>query len=394
MAINNNIYKIIVDSNCLLNISLNIEGKNYKTIKAAKRTIKAILKKSIYLHKDKLAEQNINVTPEFIQNTLTDEFINKCIEEFIVIDNAQELKQYFNENPNDIDDLIQQLSEEIIPIFVENIKLIGYEKALKLTLAKTFLTKFITQKLIQFYNEDNFCIAINNRHRQGKYFLTLKIIDSEIEKITPLIIKAGAIKQLVTDIKNLSQESIEKKINTESAVTDLNSLGLKQGDEIDIDNETLLEITMNDTFLPVVYINGNVLHALANSASSNDRDLHDDLLELYSTDMSYHKYDLEKRTASEWKKLDIYDYDELRSLHCVRAVKKDDSVLLYDGGEFTVEASNAIANELSCKVFALNESQACLRAIIASHFTYIPGRLIKKCHRLMKLIRNGKNINF
>lgn len=392
MVINNDIYKIIVDSNCLFNISLNIEGKNYKTIKAAKRTIKAILKKSIHIHKDELANLNINITPEFIRNTLTNEFIDKCIEEFIIIDNAQGLEQYFKENPDDINDLIGQLLQQLIPVFIENVKSMGYEKALESTLTKPFLTKFITQELIQFYNDDNFCIAVNNHHRQGKYFLTLKMSDSEIEKIVPLIIKSGAIKQLTTNIKKLSRELIETSINTESTVNNLDSLGLKQGEEIDINSEALITATMSGIFVPVVYINGNVLHALMNSVPADSRDLHDGLLELYKTDMSYHKHDLEQRSISEWKKLDIYDYDELRTLHCVRAVKKDDSVLLYDGGEFTTEASNAIANELSCKVFALNESQTRLRAVIASYSNtiYVPGQLIKKCHRLMKLICNGK----
>ena len=264
----------------------------------------------------------------------------------------------------------------------------GYEKALESTLTKTFLTQFITQKLIQFYNDDNFCIAVNNQYRQGKYFLTLKMSDSEIEKIVPLIIKSGAIKQLTTNIKKLSRELIDASINAESIANNLDSLRLKQGEEIDIDSEALIDATMSGIFVPVVYINGNVLCALTNSSPVDSRDLHDYLLELYITDMSYHKHDLEHKSEKEWKKVDIYNYDELRALHCVRGVKKHDSVLLYDGREFTDEASTAIANELSCKVFALNDSATRLRAIIAN--AYVNGRLIKKCRRLMQLICNGK----
>lgn len=388
MAVNNKIYNIIVTPNCLFKISLNVEGKNYKTIKAATRTIKSILKKSIYNNKEELAKLNINITPEFIQNTLTDEFINKCIEEFIIVNDVKGLKQFFKENPDSINELIQQMSEELIPIFIDNIKSANYDSAVKLITTKTFLTQFIAQKLIQFYKDDNFCISITNQNKQGKYFLALQIADSEIEKLVPLFIKSGAIKQLIANIKNLSKESIEKKINTESITNDLSSLGLSQGDEIDIDNETLNEVTMGGTFIPVVYINGNVLCALTNSSPADSRDLHDDLLELYITDMSYHKHDLEHKSEKEWKKVDIYDYDELRALHCVRGVKKHDSVLLYDGGEFTNEASTAIANELSCKVFALNDSATRLRAIVANE--YVNGRLIKKCKRLMQLICNGK----
>lgn len=159
---------------------------------------------------------------------------------------------------------------------------------------------------------------------------------------------------------------LQANINAHSA-SELDKINIATDESIPINDRLFHELTHSDKYIPIIYINENVIVGQAVNDIANGRIHHSSLFKVYCKDMSLHKSDKIKKSPEEWSNIvkGVSSYSQemnaiMRQYQCVRAVQSVTStaVAIIIAFNNISEAANAFKNQLAnCdKVFACNDS--------------------------------------
>lgn len=291
----------------------------------------------------------------YIKNILKQYFsFCKTYKDIITIMN---IKRYRNCILQYIRNIVSTTAPKII---VDNMLKNNLSEEDSITNVRTDLFKLLKGLLERVFIQDRLDMYLTNS--ANKTIICLKLTDTDIDKLTQALLnnksifkEIQALTETITTDNEFLIDQLEKEKNDKIGIKDL-----AIGESRKIDGNYFWWDQSHDlSYIPIVYINGNVIIGNSNVVSSDwghGRVHHNELVYNYFHDMSLHKNDIIILDASEWEKLDAYDYDEVRKYHAVRAVMKHDIITLIDGGEYRDEAVNAFINKLSsCQVLALSD---------------------------------------
>jgi len=175
-----------------------------------------------------------------------------------------------------------------------------------------------------FSNEDNiqkFILSLN-MYKINKFFIYDQKITNKINVLINLPrreiinILENAFKNVpIYKVKNQclhrleqNKELINKQINTwkiiNNRLTDINNQLIDNCIGINIDYQFFAELHHQNNFIPLVYVNGNIIESHVKNLKNN-RQPHIRLLNQYCTHMSLHKNDIIKQSKRYWTKIKI-----------------------------------------------------------------------------------------
>jgi len=173
-------------------------------------------------------------------------------------------------------------------------------------------------------NEDNiqkFILSLN-MYKINKFFIYDQKITNKINVLINLPrreiinILENAFKNVpIYKVKNQclhrleqNKELINKQINTwkiiNNRLTDINNQLIDNCIGINIDYQFFAELHHQNNFIPLVYVNGNIIESHVKNLKNN-RQPHIRLLNQYCTHMSLHKNDIIKQSKRYWTKIKI-----------------------------------------------------------------------------------------
>ena len=211
-------------------------------------------------------------------------------------------------------------------------------------------------KLQFFANEPkviNLNTMLTNKH---DIYVVFDLSDSDIlnlfEFMADIVVNDDVIE---TAINNFDEDYLEDFIKT-NKYTNINNIDIEIGESVPLHPELFHILTHTDQFLPILYINGNVLIGEQVQDKLNGRIHHDTLKELYLKDMSYHKNDIIHKSKEEWEKINSEESWKIPDVRAVKEINGTAVVILYGDDNFNV-AAKAISQKLdNGKVFAMSDS--------------------------------------
>ena len=222
------------------------------------------------------------------------------------------------------------------------------------------IQQHLAQDLIQIFRYNNFFIDdINNTRLKEKQYILLKFNDIELKKFIQYILNNNEIIEIFKQqiINKVDINKIAEEVHINRILTDLSKINIKIGESIDVDGELLHYMTHDISFLPLIYINGNVIFGNQHEVSEyGGRVHHNVLFDRYFKDEKLHTNDQIKQEMDEWRKCNGNNINDVLKYHGVRAVQKDNVILLIDGGNNTKEATDAIYNKTNNKILALSDN--------------------------------------
>lgn len=108
----------------------------------------------------------------------------------------------------------------------------------------------------------------------------------------------------------INKLKIIKNIKLPSSLKEIINKNLKIGESLPIAERILHKELHSTYFIPLVYINGNIIWGNAQSTfnvSQAHREYHNQIVTKYLNDESLHKNDIIKFSMDEWKKCDLYN---------------------------------------------------------------------------------------
>lgn len=203
-----------------------------------------------------------------------------------------------------------------------------------------FNKEFIFRSVCPLYI---FSATINNKEICKQ--LANMIYDSCFLKLQSLL------KDFLKDINNI-QEQVTDYANI-LKTPDIDKINIEVGEHAPCDQVMFHQFTHTDQYIPIIYINGNIVEGKQIIDKINGRIHHSELFKEYCKNMKLHKYDKNKKMAVKWLQLIKGDIQENMNINkCVRAVRhingKAVAIVLAFGN--SREAADAFIQQLlGCK---------------------------------------------
>lgn len=194
------------------------------------------------------------------------------------------------------------------------------------------------------------------------YFILLQLSNTDWNKINEVCIQHC--------IDYIKKQYI--KINNTIKATNIDDLGLEVGESIEIDHIKFHQWTHTDKYIPIIYVNGNVISG-EKISSEFGRQHHDELFFAYCRDWNLHKNDIHKKSQEYWRKLQP-SAENMFAWAVARAVKSDVDIVVMSF--YNSRVKRAFEKEYHCKIYAIDDSGRKLTR-------FAKNKLIKQCKRLM-----------
>lgn len=358
------------------NLALSNFINRYKTLLLSHNEYIESLRQILYIHvNNKQLKQYIKILDmtKFINKLIkTKIFANLFNKYFVLLTSADIIIDNFSENYIWVTSILSYICEKLF-IFTatqaaQN-KISANEQIIQF-INNEELIKFCSHELHKCYNRHInglFIDIINNakiKHRQYPLFLRGELTDNEFNKIAQFLYnkyKEELINYLIDNI-----DALQTDINSHTA-SELDNINITTGESISINGNLFHELTHSDKYIPIIYINGNVIAGEAIRDIDGGRIHHSSLFKAYCEDMSLHKFDKIKKSPKEWADLikGISTFSQAMSrlmeqYKCVWAVQSitGTAVAIIVAYNNIAEAADAFKNQLlNCdKVFACNDS--------------------------------------
>lgn len=369
--INNSLIQYTVTNNSALHNFINV----YKSTLLLNDTNIDLLKKNLYnATNNKQLKQYINKLniSEFITKlTKTDLFKIMFNKYFIILTIADDIIDNVCYDQDwlqmTLSHILDKLYQFIINKATQN-NISAEEQILSLMDNNNELITFCSYELQEIYNINKFFIDTINIKKINNDFYPLllrgKIKHTEFFKVAQYLL--NKYNDIIMNYFIDNSDFIQADINAHSA-SELDKIDIKKGESIPINGALFHELTHSDKYIPIIYVNGNVITGQIVHDIKNGRIHHSSLFKAYCKDMQLHKFDKIKKSKEEWSNLvkDISSYSEEMSLlmdkyQCVRAVQSVNgtAVAIIAAYHNVKEAADAFKNQLAnCnKVFACNDS--------------------------------------
>lgn len=247
---------------------------------------------------------NNNNEQQFINNIITGKSIEKFINKYIILlSNAQDWLKALKDTSKWFADFNRSISVMLVnnissyiasqPINNKNIHNVFSEYINN--------TEFIEDKVInilmEYYQKSHFDINFVNKvlvSPRGPFFVSLVLNQSEITMLIKELLKYIQTE----DMSLIDEQELEKKVNAHYAAN-LDKLKLEVNESIELDGNLLHALLHSDVYVPIIYINGNIVRG-TKIVSDEGRTHHYELYLDYLSDMSLHKDDIIKKTEEEW----------------------------------------------------------------------------------------------
>lgn len=257
-------------------------------------------------------------------------------------------------------DFIQILAPEILADHT-----INNNTSIELAIDELKTTSNLTDIMNYAINQNS---IFNDHNINNKFSICLYMPDAIIKKICNVLKKNKEFRFLTfKDIKQ-TDELTEKVYAMQADKYEISYLQI--GESIPFDGRYFWWNLSHDiSYLPVIYINGNVITSQTGEISKEwgyGRVHHRELFTAYFQDMSLHKHDIIKQSEEEWKKCDGFYFDTIRRYNGVRGVIKNNICTLIDAatpqgqvstGLETI-AATAIAAQEHCQVLVISTDAA------------------------------------
>lgn len=218
---------------------------------------------------------------------------------------------------------------------------------------KLLINNFKSQFFVNEPNIINLNAILTDKHN---IYVVFELSDNDILNLFEFLANIVVTDEVVeTAINNFDENYLEDFIKT-NKYTNINDINIEIGESVSLHPELFHILTHTDQFLPILYINGNVLIGEQVQDKLNGRIHHDTLKELYLKDMSYHKDDIMHKSKEEWEKITPKKSWEIPDVRAVKEINGTAAVILYGDDDFNV-AAKAISQKLNNgKVFAMSDS--------------------------------------
>ena len=385
--INNNTDLLFINNEFILNINNSLikhkvsnKSAVYNFINLYKKLLLVndenleLLRKKLYnLTNNKNLKQYIktlDITKFITELTRTELFIEIFNKYFLILTNANDIIDNVCYNQNWLQLVLSNLLNKLVPFIITRAAKnnLSADEQISSLINSDELINFCSFELQEYYNMKEFFIYIVNKEKINNNYYPLllrgKLSNTEFVKLAQYLYDKYneiLINYLIDNI-----DFLQGDINAHQA-SELDKIDMSTGESIPINGELFHELTHSDKYIPIIYINGNVVVGEAVNDSDNGRIHHSSLFKAYCKDMSLHKFDKIKKSEYEWKDLikgiSIYSHEIsilMEKYKCVRAVQSvtGTAVAIIVAYNNVSEAANAFKNQLSnCdKVFACNDS--------------------------------------
>lgn len=281
-------------------------------------------------------------------NERIDDFLHRNIN---FIENANQLNQQLIVS-GQFEQIINQFFKEDFPKFLVAFTMQKYDKvdqAVKALINDNSELLTAWKMCIKYFYHLN-KLNVNSIATMSNPICLLGITDSELDKFSEQALNNNQLKQLLIKlIEEVSPVKVESYFNANQIIDDLSKLKLEVDKSLPVDGKLVHNISHSNRWIPLVYINGNVITDTA--TNGNRRTIHAKIFGDWfkNTDVN-HDNDLVK-----YKKCPC-NYPNIRKYHGVRGVMKDNVVILIDAEDLMSEAAEAINAKLGCKVLAFYNS--------------------------------------
>lgn len=178
----------------------------------------------------------------------------------------------------------------------------------------------------------------------------LNITDTELDKFSEYVLSTPALNNiLIGSIKEISPVKVEAYFNANQMIDDISKLKIEKGQTVPVDGKLVHHISHNNQWIPLVYINGNVI--VDTTLRNNKRTIHASIFGKWFNNIDENHDD----DIIPYKKCSC-NFTNIRKYHGVRAIMKNNIVILIDAEDLMAEAAAAINKKLNCKVLAFVNS--------------------------------------
>lgn len=238
-------------------------------------------------------------------NKLGNDYINHIMYKTCnIISTTQELyKIYPNLNTNILNHYIEYVDIKVKELITNNIN--TYDAIYKYFSNEDNIQKFILS--LNMYKIDKFFIYDQEITNKINVLINLpwqenfKIIKNAFKNVPIYKVKDQCLHKL-----EQNKEMINKQINTwkiiNNQLTDINNQLIDNC--IGIEYQFFAELHHKNNFIPLVYVNGNIIESHIKNLKNN-RQSHIRLLNQYCTHMSLHENDIIKQPKRYWTKIKI-----------------------------------------------------------------------------------------
>lgn len=254
---------------------------------------------------------------------------------FQILKSTQDVIKYIKNNPKQLKALTvnPDISDVqlIVETFIEHGSFKDLDDLTKQLLTESMLKQIATKYKTYNYYADKFLLY-------DEFYLTdpnktpvAVLFDSQTEIVNSVIkwlvsqVDFAKLKTTIKEFINQEREQLIKKIATINFINS-ETVTTKVGDQIPIEPGILYSTEHSSKFVPIIYVNGNVIEDEVEVTSSlNDNSLrknHHELLLRYYCDQSLHKNDIDEYDEDYWNSIQIgSDDDSYWSSQTLRAVR-------------------------------------------------------------------------
>lgn len=315
-------------------------------------------------------KDNMDFCLRIINNSFLNVYINKYLiiiksyEDLVRLGNDEKFQQYiFN-----FLGLIAKIYINNILTDTSNLNIDKKFAKNQIKKSENNITAFLQQQLKLAFKYKNFYIDdINNFKFQSSHYILCKLNENDIDRFILFLLKSPILNissLFKQEIDSTDLDSIVEDINTIKNIDNILNSNIAIGSSVPIDGELLHCLSHSISYLPIIYINGNIV-------SSNDMKVkqfgsgrlhHDTLFDTYFKNISLHVNDRVKHTEEEWKEKDGYDWNTVTKYHGIRATKdKNNVIIIYNNQSYVNEAIDKLRIYFpGCKIFVMNTNATLL----------------------------------
>ena len=237
---------------------------------------------------------------------------------------------------------------------------------------KLFITKACVHGLKNYYSEKQLDITKFNKFRiiRNEYplYLIPKLSNNNFILFGKQLfaLKQDELRKACFDCDADDIHDLQAVINAQK-YSSIDNINIEVGESISLNGDLFHSLTHTDQYIPIIYINGNVITGEAINDTENGRIHHAALFKKYCMNESLHKFDKIQMPITDWSNMvkDLTTYSEeiynlMEKYKCVRAVQSihGTAVVIIIATDNMKEAAKAFTAQIATcnKVFACNSS--------------------------------------
>lgn len=242
---------------------------------------------------------------------------------FQILKSAQDVIRYIKSNPKQLKALTVNPDiasvQLIVEKFIEHGNFKDLDDLTKQLLTESMLKQIATKYYTYNYYSDKFLLYDESYLTNPNKTPVAVLFDSRTEIINNVIkwlvsqVDFAKLKATIKELVNQKREQLTKKITTINFINS-EKITTKVGDQIPIEPGILYSTEHSNKFVPIIYVNGNVIEdevTITNSLNDNSlRKTHHELLLHYYHNQSLHKNDIDEYDEAYWNSIQSGSSDD------------------------------------------------------------------------------------